>query len=128
LDSDGGIAMKAPMKSLSVLLAAIVLLAAPTIKTQEHAPTVSTCRADLNLWSGLLAVQGPEGDPKLSYREIESRIGEMTACAVVDDPEGYHYAQTSERYLIFLVKRDKGFLRRHNLWQQLLDEDAAGVR
>lgn len=114
---------------IAILLAAILLpgLANPT---QEHAPGADQCDADLRLW-----VSQESDVNKLPYKEVEAREREMFNCAQSTNgnaQQGFvkakSYDSASSLYRAEMGDRLSSFLRRHNLTDQFLAEDAEGKR
>jgi hypothetical protein len=52
----------------------------------------------------------------------------MDKCRAVDPPHHWQYFNVGEEALAEMAIRQRAFLVRHNMWQQFLDEDAAGKR
>jgi hypothetical protein len=113
----------------------------------DHAPTVARCRADWNLWLYQLTEYNKaetarlkSGTPDhtelhgLTMAQLTERDQEMRACAHVDpskgDPSqgGDDYTLLGAGYTSAWKDRYVAFVYRHNLNEQLLREDKAGVR
>jgi hypothetical protein len=52
----------------------------------------------------------------------------MDKCQVVDPPNRWQYFNVGEEALAAMAIRQRDFINRHDMWQQFLDEDAAGKR
>lgn len=111
--------------------------------TQEHAPTVDVCRADQAAWGNAQAQQdyatqelqhakqgtkNTNPSAELPYEELIARQGEMVTCTAVDPPNSDKYVDTDNFYTQVAGDRFENFIIRHNLMQQFLHEDAAGLR
>lgn len=103
----------------------------------EHAPTVAVCRADSAVWNSDFMKNGPKDSVgRISVQELLLRESEMNKCGFVDPPHpdnsNYNHPETY-LFLQGLYSNEIGirlvdFITRHNMWQQFLDEDAAGKR
>jgi hypothetical protein len=94
----------------------------------EHAPTVEQCQADRAYWSSKLAQPvGKEADDVM-YMTLLGWDAEMDKCQVVDPPNRWQYFNVGEEALAAMAIRQRDFINRHDMWQQFLDEDAAGKR
>jgi hypothetical protein len=126
------------------LIGASLFSLAVTANTQDddHTPTAEQCRADLALWYDVQEATAyfdaetahiNEGTPnrteaaKLPFTKVVSRLREMGACWRV---EGFkdRYFEAHKFYSDVMHDRYDGFLRRHNLMEQLKREDAEGLR
>jgi hypothetical protein len=120
---------------MTVLL--VLLIATPEF-AQQHAPTVNQCRADASVWNAAVMNHNPEfSKSKLSVTELSLRQDEMHDCRSVDPERVGDSAsfQRSDTYRLLealytneIAWRASNFINRHGLWQQFLDEDAAGQR
>jgi hypothetical protein len=110
---------------------------------QQHAPTVEVCRADAALWYDRDAatdylkaetlhksdnVKNLTPAAKLSLAEVKARATEMFDCARVDEPRYQNYLEAADFYYIVMVDRYGAFIRRHHLMEQMMREDARGLR
>ena len=111
------------MKSLALLF---FLLPTVTANPQQHAPTVEQCRADAAVWD-LTSMSQTQRDA-ITVVEAQNRYDQMADCAKVDVEHADTYFARVSFYGAFMSKRLEHFLRRHNLMQQFIDEDAAGMR
>jgi hypothetical protein len=103
----------------------LVLLAATSVRLQEHAPIAAQCQADQAVWvGGLDSVQ----ISKIGVEEINKRMWEMAACQKVDSLNSAGYVKVATDYLMALNVRYYNFIERHNLGSQFLQEDAEGKR
>lgn len=121
-----------------------ILLFAPGQRAQEPVPTTEACRANRIEWYGQEARRTDYLDQqskqikngttntnpfaKLSLREVLLRSQVMGLCVAVDPQNRDQYAQTQNFYSGIQADRTSGFLKRHNLYQQVLSEDDAGIR
>jgi hypothetical protein len=101
---------------------------APSAWSQEvhHAPTVEQCRADQRLWMDRLEQTAFNAIANVSYPELTQWRDEMFECQSVDPTSKFLYYNTSGEIKVELVDRLRGFIRRHNLYDQFLAEDAQG--
>ena len=118
------------MKVLLLAVAVAILVASlasghPT-QNVEHAPTVEQCRADQAYWFSKL--ERTHGTDDITYDNLRSWHTEMNKCAVIDPPKEWKYYNTMSESDAEVATRLMRFVNRHNLWQQFLDEDAAGKR
>lgn len=111
---------------ISASLCCTMLLLVPAFG-QDHAPTVEQCRADQRLWNRQLT-DGTEIIKSLTYYQLNDRMGEMADCVAVDDERAAIYAMTSGRFNAQQMIRLRDFVKRHELYQQFIAEDAAGKR
>jgi hypothetical protein len=122
---------------------AFILCAAPLPCAQEHAPTVDVCRADRAFWHNAEeetdylnqetkhindGTRNRNPIAKLSFKEINLRMSEMSACVSVDEPNLDKYFDMMQFYSGMLEDRYRNFILRHHLIEQFKAEDAAGVR
>lgn len=118
----------------SVLLTTIALLFGILAFAQQtkHAPTVAQCRADESAWSLEVVEEHDASFTHLATNTTAKTLidwrNEMNACESVDSARVHYYLQVNGLIDSELVTRLEGFLRRHNLKQQFLDEDAALIR
>lgn len=116
--------MKIP-QTLALLVSLCVC--SPILNAQEvkHAPTVEQCRADQRLWLSKLE------EPALAnvgYYELNGWVMEMSDCETVDPDFSLRYLNTQSETQSEKLDRVADFLRRHNLWDQFIAEDAQGKR
>jgi hypothetical protein len=114
-------------------------------QTRKHVPTAAQCRANGAAWGNAdkfneyLKAQDLYKDPhksnnntselaRLPITEIFGRLGEMTACADIDQKNLRLYTDTLGMYTHVWGDRMFDFLGRHNMWEQFLKEDAEGNR
>jgi len=113
------------------------------MQPQQHAPSLETCQADVALWydhaaaseylnaeTAHISENSPNRTPaaRLPLREIVARELEMGDCMKVDAIRRERYLQAIDFYDRVSADRYRRFVRRHKLEQQLLREDAAGLR
>ena len=131
-------------EAMKIILALIVLaLCASGGVSQEHAPTVGMCRADVAVWYGtemsteyyraenaLLSdgVANPTEAAKLPITEATARFYEMADCQSVDAQRRNNYFNARVFYLNIVADRYFRYVLRHHLKDQLLREDAQGIR
>ena len=109
----------------TIVIAALVMFSATTTRVQEHAPIAAQCQADKAVW---LQQLNHEETTKLLVTELSSRLWEMAACQAVDPPNAGDYVKASTIYLMAVDVRYQNFVKRNNLVQQFLQEDAEGKR
>ena len=100
----------------------VALFLAPTLRTQEHAPTVDVCRADHAVWHNdeqetdymrqelkhvRDGIRNTNPIAKLPYTEIRLRDLEMIDCASVDKP---NYSEYYEMQKILLSNSERQVL------------------
>jgi hypothetical protein len=131
-------------ETMKIILALIVLgMCAFGGVSQEHAPTVDMCRADAALWysRGIANayntaetahvtddVPNRTEIAKLPLPEINERTSELGKCFVVDKDNSDTYCVAQEFYHSVLTDRYLRFVWRHHLKDQLMLEDAQGIR
>jgi hypothetical protein len=94
----------------------------------EHAPTVAQCQADRAYWDSKLEQDDRKGTLDVPYTTLFEWDVEMVKCRVVDSQNRWQYFNLGEEALAEMAIRERAFIVRRNLWQQFLDEDAAGKR
>jgi hypothetical protein len=94
----------------------------------EHAPTVAQCQADRAYWDSKLEQDDRKGTSDVQFMTLFEWDVEMDKCRVVDYPNRWQYFNLGEEALAEMAIRQRRFLVRHSMWQQFLDEDAAGQR
>ncbi len=119
------------------------LFLATALRTQEHAPTVDVCRADRAAWHDTeqeteyfvqerkhidSGTKNRNPIANLSFKEVDLRMIEMATCLSVDEPNLDKYSEMTSFYSSVLSDRYHGFIVRHHLMKQLMNEDAAGIR
>jgi hypothetical protein len=112
------------MKTSFIILA--ILFAAPAF-TQEvqHAPTVAQCQADERLWSSKLEASELND---VTFKTLIDWQHEMNQCRAVDRQHYSDYYGTEAEAQAVAAAREFNFIRRHDLLDQFLAEDAAGKR
>jgi hypothetical protein len=113
------------------LLTALVGLPAVHAQQVHHAPTVEQCRADQRLWLSKLEDlgRGRAGVATVGYRELDQDwSNQMIECMTVDSENNSRYYNTYGETSAEELLRLENFLRRHNLFDQFLAEDAQGKR
>jgi len=113
------------------------------IRAQQHAPMPEQCRADLAVWYSpdmenefykAETVRVTDGTPdrtetnRVLLPEIEARMHEMAECRNIDPAHSERYGSAFDFYEIVAGTRYYNFVLRHNLFEQLLSEDAEGKR
>jgi hypothetical protein len=112
---------------LNLTLCVLLLSLIPSLFSQDHAPTVEQCRADQRLWAAQLD-GNPEIVRSLAYYQLNDRMGEMADCVAVDRDREIVYADTAGRFNNRQMVRLLDFVKRHELHDQFIAEDAAGKR
>jgi hypothetical protein len=114
------------MKKLWPLLLLVIPYQSIHAQEVQHPPAVEQCRADQKLW--LAQVETPQGAgiANVTYTELDSRVDEMYLCETVDPSRKLQYYNTFAEIVIRQEMRGRGFLERHNLYNQFLAEDVPG--
>lgn len=112
------------MKRLVILA---FVLAASLRGQVEHAPTVEQCQADQRLWLSKLEAVPPDTNLP-GFKTLQQWSSEMSDCREVDPKNGWTYFNVQSESNVLQAARMLRFLRRHNLWDKFLEEDAAGNR
>ena len=136
--------MRGRLLLLVLSFAALVsFYSSAAMQPQQHAPSLETCQADIALWydratateylnaeTAYISENSPNRTPtaRLSLREIVARELEMGDCMKVDATRQERYLQAIDFYDRVSADRYRRFVRRHKLEQQLLREDATGLR
>ena len=94
----------------------------------EHAPTVEQCQADRAYWMSKLTQADEKGTDDVPFVTLLGWDAEMEKCRAVDPPNRWQYFNVGEEALAAMTMRLRDFMVRHDVWQQFLDEDAAGKR
>jgi hypothetical protein len=125
--------------------ALILLLALPTLtapQEMQHAPTLESCLADINLWSSQIEPRLNPSEEQihaatkvLTFAELQARLQYLGACTgaypqLLDAPKRKMSwaASLAYDYDIEQDQRLMDFLDRHHLGPQFLSEDRAGKR
>ena len=130
------------MKMLAIVSVLVLFLAmSQPVCSQDHAPTSDQCKADMRLWSAQLddyeqkeTARIQSGFPNNSIAsgwtlpQVTNRAKEMMTCTVVDRWYALEFTKTEGRLRQVYMNRLVRFVQRHNLMQQLLQEDADGLR
>jgi hypothetical protein len=122
------------MKTL--LITMLLVMSRPTVAQDiKHAPTPDACQADFNLWMADInrASHGGVNEvPKLSFNELFNRVGYIHDCQ--DANPSLKKNCNDDGLLMELIygiemrHRLLVFVKRHDLKETFLDEDAAGKR
>ena len=107
-----------------VALTLFILTASLTAQV-EHAPTPAQCQSDQKLWMSI--IEGPE-ESQPTYDVLNAWYFEMRKCDVVDPAKKFDYYNLRSEISTWQEVREFEFLHRHNLWNQFMEEDAAGQR
>ena len=107
-----------------ILTPCCLILAASLTGQVEHAPTVAQCQADQRLWRSQL----DKDASSLKYVALRKMAEEMIACDTVDLPNHQDYYDTATVASMNIALRTSAFIQRHQLWNDFLEEDAAGKR
>ena len=119
------------MKPLALALIVVSLTTSLTTAQVEHAPTVAQCQADQRLW--FAQVQGDAetiggGDTlPANYTTLSQWRREMYDCGA-DAENRRKYTDTDRELAVIMKMRLADFIRRQQLWDKFLEEDAAGQR
>jgi len=93
----------------------------------SHASTLAQCQADHHLWLAR-DDQGMEEFHKLTIPQLRTLQYEMRDCQAVDPSMKWNYYNMKVEFLYVEADRLEGFLFRHHLYDQFIQEDAAGKR
>jgi hypothetical protein len=110
--------------NISALLLLITLSFGAT--PQQHAPTAEQCRADAAVWWEHSQPKGTMSD--VAFTELSARLSEMYDCMTVDKASSKTYNDAFLMIHSEMGSRWGNFIRRHNLQQEFVKEDAAGMR
>jgi hypothetical protein len=117
-------------------------LAGVAMQAQQHAPAIETCKADVALWDSredrteymrAETVFLTDGVPnrtkisKLALTELIARLDEMNDCANMM-PRDDRYHAVADFYHDVMMERYFRFVLRHQLRDQVIKEDAQGIR
>lgn len=131
------------MKIVAVVAVLVLTsLAVPTkANAQDHAPTSDQCRADMRFWNvqieeyerseGARLQSGTPNDTaisRLTLGQINMRVKEMLACAIVDRWNSSGYIETESRLQLAYMGRVLRYVERHSLVHEMLQEDEEGLR
>ena len=87
---------------------------------------VEQCRADQRLWLSKLEQPNDAGINNVSFNDLNAWTFEMDDCRSVDPEFAREYYATEAEAESAAISRVEHFLDRHNLYGQLLAEDAQG--
>ena len=117
------------MKKLWLLLLMVIPLQLVHSQAVQHAPTVEQCRADERSWISKLEQEPlPSGIANVSIQELQAWKNEMADCLKVDAAFQVQYLSTISEADAGQLTRLQHFLKRHDLLDQFLAEDAQGKR
>jgi hypothetical protein len=106
----------------------------------EHAPSVDQCRADQKLWSaeedeylakmktGNRSAANNTDLGRVAFEQLHERGEEMRNCASVDPQNAIAYMDVGNGFHSIRYDRLMGFLLRHKLSAQFIEEDKKGLR
>lgn len=114
------------MQRLWPLLLLVIPLHAIHAQEVKHAPTVEQCRADQRLW--MSKVETDSDVVSISFTDLSSWADEIDDCEKVDPDSRYKYLSLESEIAYTKISRFRKFLKRHDLLQQFLAEDAQGKR
>jgi hypothetical protein len=125
-----GAAMFSKLGSSAIAIFVLVLLFCLPLSTQEveHAPTVEQCRADQRLWLSKMEADNSVAMADVTAKTLGAWENEMGKCQAVDPQNRHVYYSTNAEAVSAEAIRFIHFLKRHDLWEQFNDEDAAGKR
>lgn len=115
---------------MKVILSLCCILFADLLVAQiKHAPTVTQCQADERTWAAQID-EHLQHERALSwtYYTLKDMGEEMLACDDVDPRNHTAYINTAVEITEAMNKRAMSFIARHQLWDQFIEEDAAGKR
>jgi hypothetical protein len=99
-------------------------------QSTHHTATTEECKADANLWAHEY-IYNPTALRNLTVTELTQRKDEMWKCRVVlQSYPAYEQRahDTATDYAMLLEVQMENFLKRHNLLQQFIQEDANRTR
>jgi hypothetical protein len=129
------------LRKLALLLS--VLTFASGVCSQESAPKLDVCRADYATWHDTKELKDyyiqetqhiRDGTPNTnrivqqSAQQVGKQLLEVSLCMSVDASNKDNYYEMHRFFSDVLSDRYRGFLARHNLWEQFIQEDIAGER
>jgi hypothetical protein len=116
----------------AILCFAFLFAVAAFAQRTQHTPTVAQCRADEAAWSLEVVEEHDASFTHLATNTAAPTLidwhNEMSACEPADPTRVHYYLELDGLINAELTTRLYSFLRRHNLKQQFLNEDAAGER
>jgi hypothetical protein len=97
-------------------------------QTVPHAPSVAECRADSAKWAAD-AIRAGNGEmfPALTVEQLQNMNHELADCASVDKPRTDDCFGTGTLVTQAILWRYVQFVRKHNLVDQFIAEDAANA-
>ena len=84
--------------------------------------------ADQKLWLSKLLQPYDAGVATVPYKELGGWAEEMLACLDLDTARQGWYFETRSVTNLRQIMRLQDFIKRHNLWDQFIAEDAQGKR
>jgi hypothetical protein len=111
---------------LAVVLALLFLSASVAKPQVEHAPTMAQCRADQRVW--LSKIEEGDREQLPTFTVLSGWASEMNDCQKVDPTKAWSYNNAGGEIVAEQAARQLNFIRRHELYQRFIDEDAAGKR
>jgi hypothetical protein len=109
------------------LALAVFVVSASVTAQVEHAPTVAQCQADQRLWLSKLEVLPPDTNLP-AVPTLQQWSNEMDECKDVDPKNAWLYFNVTAESNTLQGARMIRFLKRQNLWDKFIEEDAAGKR
>lgn len=115
---------------LILVVAALWMSMHAQVPTPQPPPTLNTCLADAKLWSD----DSPRGIVTLDQaglRDLQARFSELRTCRELYGDGGAAsrlFLEGIHVQSFLLMTRYAEFILRHNLLQQMLEEDDRGLR
>jgi hypothetical protein len=108
------------------LVLGCLVLAASVAGQVQHAPTVAQCQADQRLWMSKLEAEPSNPGTAPIFEVMVAWSHEMSDCQEVDPANRVKYYNANGEIWVDLLLRQEKFLRRHQMWEKFIEEDAAG--
>jgi hypothetical protein len=112
------------------VIAVLLTAAAAMGQDTHHAPMAEECKTDADLWAHEY-IYNPTALRKLTVTELTQRKNEMWKCRVVLQAYPAYEQRahdTATDYAMLLEVQMENFLKRHNLLQEFIEEDASRAR
>jgi hypothetical protein len=131
----------------TIIVVAVLLLAATSSGQEQEPARTKQCRAELGVWYNESVVKQYENAKKqtpstvgsLPIPDLATRKNEMEFCSVrwqdpenpYEEPDNHEhrmYKDAANFYSDVLAGRYLQFIERHKLFEQMIKEDAEGTR
>jgi hypothetical protein len=118
--------MSKASKTVLVLFMGLLFAGKAHVQEVKHAPTIEQCRADQRLWVAKL--EDTTAFMPETMDALTGWTGEMYDCMSVDPENRIRYYNVTGEIWATKGSRFMNFLKRHNLYEQFIEEDKAGKR